>query len=155
VLEAEEEPPLLHTGDDALLAEPPVLSKILIAFLTVAAVCADAAQLKSSFHLDLDDCDDVAADSSSLYFACHSTHAPGAIPANPPNMDAWVAKLDRITGKILYLTHLAEKASISPTVSKWTIAATPRSLALPDPVISRRLPMRGSASMEAVTATLC
>ena len=83
-----------------------MLSKILIAVLSVAAVRADAARLKSSFHLDLDDCDDVAADSSSLYFACHSAHAPGAIPANPPNMDAWVAKLDRLTGKLLYLTHL-------------------------------------------------
>jgi hypothetical protein len=86
--------------------EPPVLSKILIAFLAVATVGAGAARLKSSFHLDLDDCDDVAADSSSLYFACHSAHAPGAIPANPPNMDAWVAKLDRLTGKLLYLTRL-------------------------------------------------
>ena len=83
-----------------------MLSKILIAFLAVAAVRADVARLKSSFHLDLDDCDDVAADSNSLYFACHSAHAPGAIPANPSNMDAWVAKLDRLTGKLLYLTHL-------------------------------------------------
>ena len=86
-----------------------MLSKILIAVLSVAAVRADAARLKSSFHLDLDDCDDVAADSRSLYFACHSAHAPGAIPANPPNMDAWVAKLDRLTGKLLYLTHLGGK----------------------------------------------
>ena len=83
-----------------------MLSKILIALLAVAAFRAGAAQLKSSFHLDLDDCDDVAADSSSLYLACHSAHAPGAIPANPPNMDAWVAKLDRLTGKLLYLTRL-------------------------------------------------
>ena len=99
--------PLVHTGDDpTLLAELPVLSRILIVLLALAAVRTDAAQLRSSFHLDLDDCDDVAADSSSLYFACHSAHAPGAIPANPPNMDAWVAKLDRHTGKLLYLTHL-------------------------------------------------
>jgi hypothetical protein len=83
-----------------------VFSKISIAFLAVAAVRAHAAPLKSSFHLDLDDCDDVAADSSSLYFACHSAHAPGATPAKPPNMDAWVAKLDRRTGKLLYLTRL-------------------------------------------------
>ena len=83
-----------------------MLSRILIAFLAVAAVRADAARLASSFHLDLDDCDDVAADAGSLYFACHSAHAPGALPANPPNMDAWVAKLDRHTGKLLYLTLL-------------------------------------------------
>ncbi len=83
-----------------------MLSKILVVFLSIGAVGAGAARLKSSFHLDLDDCDDVAADSSSLYFACHSAHAPGAISANPPNMDAWVAKLDRRTGKVLYLTHL-------------------------------------------------
>lgn len=89
-----------------MLAELPLLSRILVVFLSVAAVRADAARLKSSFHLDLDDCDDVAADSSSLYFACHSAHAPGAIPADPPNMDAWVAKLDRHTGQLLYLTHL-------------------------------------------------
>ena len=81
-------------------------SRILFASLAVAAFCTDASAHRSSFHLDLDDCDDVAADSRSLYFACHSTHAPGATPANPPNMDAWVAKLDRHTGKLLYLTHL-------------------------------------------------
>jgi hypothetical protein len=58
------------------------------------------------YHLDLDDCDDVAADAGSLYFACHSAHAPGKTPASPPNMDAWAARLDRRTGKILYLTQL-------------------------------------------------
>jgi hypothetical protein len=83
-----------------------LLSKILVALLSVAALRADAARPKSSFQLDVDDCDDVAADSSSLYFACHSAHAPGKMPANPPNMDAWVAKLDRLTGKLLYLTRL-------------------------------------------------
>ena len=75
-----------------------MLAKILVTFLAVAAIRADAARLKWWFHVDLDDCDDVAADSSGLYFACHSAHAPGATPANPPNMDAWVAKLDRLTG---------------------------------------------------------
>jgi hypothetical protein len=89
-----------------LLAEAPVLSRILIVFFAIAAVRVDAARLRSSFHLDLDDCDDVAVDSTSLYFACHSAHAPGALPANPPNMDAWVAKLQRRTGKLLYLTQL-------------------------------------------------
>src|SRR5436190_12111231 len=79
---------------------------MLIVFLAITAVRTDAARPKSSFYLDLDDCDDVAADSGSLYFACHSTHAPGAIPANPPNMDAWVTKLDRRTGKLLYLAQL-------------------------------------------------
>jgi Beta-propeller repeat len=83
-----------------------MLLRILIIFLAVAAARTDAARLKSSFHLDLDDCDDVAADSTNLYFACHSAHAPGAVPANPPNMDGWVAKLDRHTGKLLYLTQL-------------------------------------------------
>jgi len=84
-----------------------VLSRILAALLFVAAVrAADAARLKSLFHLDLDDCDDVAADAGSLYFACHSAHAPGKTSANPPNMDAWVAKLDRRTGKLVYLTQL-------------------------------------------------
>jgi len=86
-----------------------VLSRIVIVFLAVAAASADAANLKSSFHLDLDDCDHVAADSSSLYFACHSAHAPGAPVADPPNMDAWVAKLDRRSGKLLYLTRLGGK----------------------------------------------
>ena len=66
----------------------------------------DGAGPATTYHLDLDDCDDVAADASSLYFACHSAHAPGVIPANPPNMDAWVAKLDRRTGKLLYVTRL-------------------------------------------------
>jgi hypothetical protein len=83
-----------------------VLSKLLVVFLSVAAIRAEAARLKSSFHLDLDDCDDVAADASSLYFACHSAHAPEEAPASPPNMDAWAAKLDRRTGKLQYLTRL-------------------------------------------------
>jgi hypothetical protein len=83
-----------------------VLSKLLFVFLSFAAVHADASHLKSLFHLDLDDCDDVAADAGSLYFACHSAHAPGKTPSSPPNMDAWVAKLDRRTGRLLYLTQL-------------------------------------------------
>jgi hypothetical protein len=83
-----------------------VHAKLSVIFLSVAAVRADAAGPKSLFHLDLDDCDDVAADARSLYFACHSAHAPGKMPASPPNMDAWVAKLDRRTGKLLYLTQL-------------------------------------------------
>ncbi|HTP31828.1 MAG TPA: SBBP repeat-containing protein [Candidatus Acidoferrales bacterium] len=86
-----------------------MLSKILVVFLFVAAVRSEAARLKSLFHLDLDDCDDVAADADSLYFACHSAHAPGKAPAIPPNMDAWVARLDRRTGKLLYLTQLGGK----------------------------------------------
>jgi len=79
-----------------------VLPRILAVFLSVAAVPAQT----SHFHLDLDDCDDVAADAASLYFACHSAHAPGKPPASPPNMDAWVARLDRRTGKVQYLTRL-------------------------------------------------
>ena len=77
-------------------------------FLAAAVLAphANGSRVISSFHLDVDDCDDVAADTRSLYFACHSTHAPGVAPANPPNMDAWVAKLDRHSGKILYLTRL-------------------------------------------------
>ena len=94
-----------------------MLSRMLIVLLAITAVRTDAARLKSSFHLDLDDCDDVAADSGSLYFACHSTHAPGAIPANPPNMDAWVTKLDRHTGKLLYLAHLGgERVDIADRI---------------------------------------
>jgi hypothetical protein len=80
--------------------------QIAIILLAGASVRATGAELISSFHLDLDDCDDVAADSHSLYFACHSAHAPSKAPASPPNMDAYVAKLDRHTGKILYLTRL-------------------------------------------------
>jgi len=83
-----------------------VLSKALIILFAVLAVRMDAARPRSSFHLDLDDCDDVAADAQSLYFACHSAHAPGTKAANPPNMDGWVAKLDRRTGKLVYLTQL-------------------------------------------------
>ena len=83
-------------------------SKLTVALLAVTAL--HAARLQSSFHLDLDDCDDVAADAHSLYFACHSAHAPGKAPANPPNMDAWVAKLDRRTGRTLYLTQLGGDA---------------------------------------------
>jgi hypothetical protein len=83
-----------------------MLARILVALLTVATVQTEGARLKSSFHLDLDDCDDVAADAGNLYFACHSSHAPGAAPSNPPNMDAFVAKLDRRTGKLLYLRRL-------------------------------------------------
>jgi hypothetical protein len=80
--------------------------QIAVVFLAVVTARLHGAELISSFHLDLDDCDDVAADSRYLYFACHSTHAPGLAAAKPPNMDAWVAKLDRHTGKLLYLTRL-------------------------------------------------
>ncbi len=81
---------------------------IIVTTVVLVAVVgrADCAQLISSFHLDLDDCDDIAADSNYLYFACHSAHAPGLAPANPANTDAWVAKLERRTGKLLYLTQL-------------------------------------------------
>ncbi len=57
-----------------------MLLRIIAAIVLGTVVArADGAQLISSFHLDLDDCDDVAAD-SILYFACHSTHAPGHRP---------------------------------------------------------------------------
>ena len=84
----------------------PVLLKVLIILFAVLTVRVDAARPKSLFHLDLDDCDDVAADAKSLYFACHSAHAPGSKAANPSNMDGWVAKLDRRNGKLMYLTRL-------------------------------------------------
>lgn len=80
--------------------------QIAIVLLATISVRVNGAELISSFHLDLDDCDDVAADSHSLYFACHSAHAPSKAPSSPPNMDAYVAKLDRHTGKLLYLTRL-------------------------------------------------
>ena len=82
--------------------------RLQIAIVLLATLCVrlNGAELISSFHLDLDDCDDVAADSHNLYFACHSAHAPGEAPSSPPNMDAYVAKLDRRTGKLLYLTRL-------------------------------------------------
>jgi len=82
-----------------------ILFRLTLIVLPAFGVRINAARLISSFHLDLDDCDDVAADSRALYFACHSSHAPGAAPANPPNMDAWVAKLDRRSGKLLFLTQ--------------------------------------------------
>lgn len=83
-----------------------MIANFVIVFLDLATVSAGASRFKCLFHLDLDDSDDVAADSNNLYFACHSAHAPGKPAANPPNMDAWVAKLDRRTGKLLYLTQL-------------------------------------------------
>jgi hypothetical protein len=83
-----------------------MLAWLLLMSFVAASAHGAGAHLISSYHLDLDDCDDLAADSGSLYFACHSTHAPGKPPANPPNMDAWVAKLERGTGKLVYLTRL-------------------------------------------------
>jgi hypothetical protein len=83
-----------------------MLLRVLIVFLAAASAHGAGAQLVSSFHIDLDDCDDVAASSGYLYFACHSTHEPGKPPANPANMDGWVAKLERRTGKLVYLAKL-------------------------------------------------
>ncbi len=80
--------------------------RVMIVFLAAASAHGAGAKLVSSFHLDLDDCDDLAVSSGYLYFACHSTHEPGKPPANPASMDGWVAKLERRTGKLVYLTKL-------------------------------------------------
>ena len=83
-----------------------MLVRVLLIFVAAATVHGAGARLISRFHLDLDDCDDIAADANYLYLACHSTHAPKTLPSNPPNMDAWVVKLERRTGKVVYLTRL-------------------------------------------------
>ena len=83
-----------------------VLSQIAVVLMGVAASIANAAEPMSLFHIDLDDCDDIAVDAHSIYLACHSTRTPGGAPSTPPNMDGYAAKLDRRTGKILYLTRL-------------------------------------------------
>ncbi len=82
-----------------------MLARILLAIGFVAALSYGATPL-SSFHVDLDDCDDIAVDGQAIYLACHSARTPTEAASNPPNMDGFVAKLDRQTGKILYLTRL-------------------------------------------------
>jgi hypothetical protein len=81
-------------------------SSIVAIFLLAAATYAQRPQLISSIHIDLDDCDDIAVDAHSIYLACHSTHTPGVAAGTPPNMDGFVARIDRTSGKMLYLVRL-------------------------------------------------
>jgi hypothetical protein len=86
-----------------------MLMRLLAVFFAVAIARANQAGLISSVRLDLDDCDDIATDSHSFYLACHSTHMPGIAAATPPDMDAYAARVDRRSGKLLYLVRLGGK----------------------------------------------
>lgn len=75
--------------------------------LRIVVLCLAANSLPaqvSTLHLDLDDCDDIAVDARSIYLACHSFHIPNGPPTS--NMDGYAAKLDRRSGKLLYLVRL-------------------------------------------------
>ena len=81
----------------------------------------NAAEPASLFHVGLDDCDDIAVDARAIYLACHSTRRPGVAPSTPPDMDGYVAKLDRHSGNMLYLTRIggagvdiATRLSVTP-----------------------------------------
>jgi hypothetical protein len=93
-----------------------------LALLTVCLTATSVtAQQVSTIHLDLDDCDDIATDARSLYLACHATHPPGVSLATPPNMvpnmDGYAAKIDRRSGKLLYLVRLGgERLDIADRV---------------------------------------
>ena len=62
-----------------------MLVRVLLIFLAAATVHGAGGRLISRFHLDLDDCDDIAANANYLYLACHSTHAPKTLPVGSQN----------------------------------------------------------------------